>query len=470
MKFRETLKELHPSLKILYLHTILTVFCAWNCMPALLLYTTYRKWTSSEDNFFYSLTLALYTGVQIFLNPLLNSLAQKFGTKGTSIGAILISSFGFFLMAFVSSKIGFLIGYILAAFQFSLRAVRLSYISSVTTRSVRTTAVSLMPISAIIGAVLGPVSCFLLSLLPIQDSDPTKIINPYFVVFLVSCVFSLVNAAVLALKFNEEFQPVVDLHDSDEEQLFAAESAAQSARNLDELAESQAAAEAIKKRLNRSNAILLVIFLLYSALAQLSVGFFGVQLQIVATQQENIALSGSAVIIFGMAAVSVISPVITAVINGRIQDRYIIATGLIITFLGQVLFSIPPMALWQIVVGILITSFGNITWTAPTMSLFSKLIKPAITARKFTGLLFVAITLGQSIGTLISGLFDAVELGPKFLAFICFSFTAILIQLNPFSFFKLAFSPKLRKEPMDDKLYNDNSQVPITDKSDTEPL
>lgn len=193
-----------PSVWFVYLHLV-TVVTANTCSgPITVLYFNLRHWTTRDDVLFYTICTFVGTLMPVLFNPVFGFWQGRRSTKELFLFDALGSGYGFLIMAVASDRWLFFAGYCLSRISLCQRATRTTYILRTTSAEVRTQASSLIPVFALLGALIGPLFTMLCTLsgwYQFQD----LLINPYTLTYWVSCFLCFIRIPMMLFFAEERF-------------------------------------------------------------------------------------------------------------------------------------------------------------------------------------------------------------------------------------------------------------------------
>jgi MFS family permease len=364
------------------------------------LYFNSREWTSPGDVVYYVIVTATGIMMPVVLNPLLGFWQGRRPTKEIFVFEVFMTTYGFLAMALVDNRWVFLMGYALSRLPLCVRAVRMTYVMRTTSAEQRTQAISMLPLFALLGAVVGPFVVALCALAP--DAAHSWVLsgidfNQYTITMWVGFALNLARLPIVLFAFKEE--RFSDRHQSSSS---SAPSGDALAKVDDDGSSSLASDEdALEKR---RVWLWWLFFAIVGFLVQFTFGIYVLTLQPILVNAYGFDQTAMAIFILVLALASLVPPVLMGLLSKRfgILDRNFLLIGILGMIVALTVYSVAPVSKNQAIAGGVLMFPFMILFGPSSNSLFSKLVGNRASGLK-VGLLASASSLGPAFGALIGG-------------------------------------------------------------------
>jgi len=402
------------SVYVVFLVVFLITLGNLEMNPILFLYFASQDWVnkSADDFLYYTLILIVGTVSPIILGPLFGLWQSRRGkTKEPILFETVCCLVGFAVMAFTNNRWLFLVAYLLSRMPLGQRAVRTTYVLAVTDVEEKTRAMSLAPITSLLGAILAPLITLLCSLAPDPEHSWYIVgdikINQLNLPILISTYVTLARLVITVMTF-KELSSDINL---------------QSDKETRTIWDGEYQVMHFGKQITVHSSTVVWGFVGFLSgsffLLQVTFGSLIVTLQPLLVGKLNFGLVEMSLFILTLAFTSLIPSIAIAILSKKgLPDRYLMITGTVFMIGVAFLYTAPPMHGWQTISGGVLIIPALLFYSIPVNALFSKVLGPRASGTKM-GILSSAMGLGPVVGTLLGNFAVRTIYGkPLFMAFV----------------------------------------------------
>jgi len=396
------------SVWAVYIYLIFIVIANTCTGPIFVLYFNSREWTSSDDVFFYTIITTVGIIMPVILTPVFGFWQGRRPTKELFLFDVVLTGYGFLMMALVDNQWVFFLGYCFTRITMCQRTVRTTYILRTTNESVRTTATSLIPVCALLGAVLGPICTALCAFAPLPN-DAWELgggitLSQYTLTFWVATGLTVIRGFIVIFAFTEDkfsdrskastrrhsTRPALDTDQNDQEK----------STTIDMIAEAQDDDRMPKKIVW----LWLAYFTVIGFFIQLVFGIYLLTMQPILVNEFSFNQGYMSLWILTIALFGMIPPIVMAILVKKFgfRDRVFILISILTLGGAIIVYGIPPGEQTQVLIGSVLFFMGMILYGPSSNALFSKMLGERASALKLS-LMGSAFALGPAIGSLIGG-------------------------------------------------------------------